>query len=599
MLRFETATIERILSSLDESEQLFSGYKLYKEKEQLHVLGNGAFSTVYEMVDTGISQERYALKVIGFEKQVITSKQFWDTTRLQRGLSDISDFVMRIIAAKELQIVLDENGMIEDVREPRGERWDEDGLRLQLILMEKLEEVLIRDRFQRVTLAKDALYEEGEVIRFAMQIGNALEAAHNSCVLHRDIKLENIFWDKHSKTYKLGDFGIAKYVEGGNAETVVYTDGYGAPEIERRLNDFYNITADIYSFGITLYLLLNDLKFPGSEGYHVNLIQYDSQFTFPAPTHASEGMTRVIRKMCSYRPEDRYQTMSEVLQALKWVRDSKIQAGEMKEPYIEELSTETYREENTGEEKMEDGVDATPPNRSQMKMEANMRARIYRRKSIYYFVWFTILFVAIIRRLQPNYSFISEWQFWVVPILVFFETILIRIKDFHIEFACAFFLFVGYSIYTVGISVPHIVLLFSVMTGMPVVTVAASVSTGIWMYVSYFGKMPQINLFEKLDLCWVLIVLCFIVFYRMILTRMQLGEITLKRKLLEMRAYIGTLLCVMFGGILLWGLQTFVGIQWPDVIKQLHLFRVGLISYLMVTFFLWWDGYLDEEYVDK
>ena len=42
---------------------------------------------------------------------------------------------------------------------------------------------------------------------------------HNSGYLHRDIKLENIFWDEESRQYKLGDFGIAKYIGDGDAET--------------------------------------------------------------------------------------------------------------------------------------------------------------------------------------------------------------------------------------------------------------------------------------------------------------------------------------------------------------------------------------------
>ena len=161
--------------------------------------------------------------------------------------------------------------------------------------MEKLNNIISKDKFGNVKLLKNDLETEDEVVNFAKQVGSALLITHNNNFLHRDVKLENIFWDEELQQYKLGDFGEAKYVENGNAETVIFTDGYGAPEIDKRLQGSYIATADIYSFGVTLYLLLNDLRFPGSNSYRTNSIQYDKDFVFPAPIHASKDMARLIR----------------------------------------------------------------------------------------------------------------------------------------------------------------------------------------------------------------------------------------------------------------------------------------------------------------
>ena len=95
----------------------------------------------------------------------------------------------------------------------------------------------------------------------------------------------------------LGDFGIAKTVEDGKADTVVFTKGYGAPEIERRLAGDYNVTADIYSFGVTIYLLLNNLRFPASSKYVVSDAQYEMDFIFPAPFNGSVEMVRLIQNV--------------------------------------------------------------------------------------------------------------------------------------------------------------------------------------------------------------------------------------------------------------------------------------------------------------
>ena len=207
--------------------------------------------------------------------------------------------------------------------------------------MEKLEHIVIKSPYKKIKLIEQ-LCDEKEVLKFAVQIGQAIKTVHENKVLHRDIKLENIFWDKETDSYKLGDFGIAKLVENGNAQTIVYTEGYGAPEIKKRLKDSYDATVDIYSFGISLYLLLNKLRFPGSEGYYVNRIQYDPTFIFPAPENASEMMTRMIRKMCSYYKEERYQTMAEVLETLRDIMDGKQDNQTERYVVLSDLPSEMY-----------------------------------------------------------------------------------------------------------------------------------------------------------------------------------------------------------------------------------------------------------------
>ena len=108
----------------------------------------------------------------------------------------------------------------------------------------------------------------------AYDIGLALKEAHLKNIIHRDIKLENIFYSDSDHRYKLGDFGISCITDDGMASTVAFTKGYGAPEVVGTLEDKYDCTADIYSFGMTLYVLINKLRFPSSKNYHPNIEQY-------------------------------------------------------------------------------------------------------------------------------------------------------------------------------------------------------------------------------------------------------------------------------------------------------------------------------------
>ncbi len=84
------------------------------------------------------------------------------------------------------------------------------------------------------------------------------------------------------------------------------------------LGDRYDHTADIYSFGMMLFVLLNELRFPESKYYHVNLrAQYSQGYVLPWPLHGSDELCRIVTKMCSFHPDDRYQSMDEVLNALE------------------------------------------------------------------------------------------------------------------------------------------------------------------------------------------------------------------------------------------------------------------------------------------
>ncbi len=484
MLNFDQKQAEHILRTLDENGYLFPGFGLELSDGSLKCLGKGGFSSVYEMIHQSRSELHFALKVIGMESHVVTSEEFWTTSRIQAILCEESPNIMRILDARELSVEVDDQGDVISVRDSDSERWEEGGIHLQLVLMEKLSEILGRDRFKNAFLRRDALQDEAEVLRFAMQIGQALALAHSYHILHRDIKLENIFWDEQEQCYKLGDFGIAKLTEEGNAETVVYTDGYGAPEIERRLYESYNVAADIYSFGITLYLLLNDLRFPGSDGYYVRSeIQYHPEFIFPAPAHASEEMTRVVRKMCSYEAEDRYQSMAEVLTALAAVgqADGLREADEFME--LADVVTETYREEK--KERAEEAAIDKPKTPEERKIDEKAAASLHFRQNIKCLFWLTVLFTLLLKGMQTDTSMITHWMFWPLPMLLLFESVLQRMKEFHIFFGIWLLVFSAYSIHGIGLTVPHILFILCVLMGVPTLSAAGACSTGLWMFLDW------------------------------------------------------------------------------------------------------------------
>lgn len=600
MLNLDRAAAEILLNRLEEEGYLFSQYQLYKVNNQLQLLGKGGFSIVYEMVYRSAPENHYAVKVIGLERHTITSTAFQRTTNLQRRLGNQSSCILKIVDEREIYVSLDEAGELAGVCEKKEENWNGEAIPLQFILMEKMECILVKDKFKNTTLINDALWEEKEVLKLAMQIGQAVLTAHNNNVLHRDIKLENMFWDDKEKRYKLGDFGIAKYVEEGNAETVVYTDGYGAPEIERRLSDSYNVTADIYSFGISLYLLLNGLKFPGSGGYYVNLVQYDPNFVFPAPERASAELTRVIRKMCSYRREERYQSMDEVLFDLQYVCG--IAGVFQDEDYVELMdnATETYREEKAvrkegRREGVSDFEETSNLSRAQKKHRQKTIDENYNSACVRYMAGFSMLFALLIRGMQTEVSFVTNWQFWVFPLAVFVTSIMQQIREFHMIFGAATILFGIYSAYSVGVEVPHVILFTCMVIGIPALTAAGGIGTGAWMLLVLTDKLPWLDFISKHDFCWIIIVIILISADQLMRLGQTWGKISSVRSLAWSANYDMLPFLMIAFGVLLFILQHLKIYTIPEPVSKIHLIRTGIVMFIVSVLRMWWSGEFEDE----
>ena len=103
----------------------------------------------------------------------------------------------------------------------------------------------------------NAKFKERYVSKFGIQILRAVAYLHDEMnVVHRDLKLGNIFLDKNLNV-KLGDFGLAAKIENGERrKTVCGTPNYIAPEVLFRTCGGHSFEADIWSFGVILYTLI-------------------------------------------------------------------------------------------------------------------------------------------------------------------------------------------------------------------------------------------------------------------------------------------------------------------------------------------------------
>jgi eukaryotic-like serine/threonine-protein kinase len=129
-----------------------------------------------------------------------------------------------------------------------------------------------------------------EAVQTLLPILDAIEAAHASGIVHRDVKPSNIFLahTNHRVQPKLLDFGIARWVDEKTRNTttgsIVGTPDYMSPEQARGSRDV-GMATDIWSFSATLYeALTGSVPFRG-ENY--NSVLWTIQNTDPRPLTAS------------------------------------------------------------------------------------------------------------------------------------------------------------------------------------------------------------------------------------------------------------------------------------------------------------------------
>ena len=97
---------------------------------------------------------------------------------------------------------------------------------------------------------------EREAARILLQLVSAVLYLHGRRVIHRDIKLHNLF--VHDGACKLGDFGLAAQLEaeGERRTTLCGTPNFIAPEVLRKGVDGHSYPADAWSVGVVLYCLV-------------------------------------------------------------------------------------------------------------------------------------------------------------------------------------------------------------------------------------------------------------------------------------------------------------------------------------------------------
>jgi serine/threonine protein kinase len=173
------------------------------------------------------------------------------------------------------------------------------------LLMEFVDGVNLRQLMESRRLSPD------EALEIIAPVCEALQAAHDRGIVHRDVKPENLLIDRNG-TVKIADFGIARMMDEPNTEGIaeatpdhlaVHTLAAGTPDYaapEQRVLAACDHRVDIYSLGVVLYEIITGQR-PGR-----------GQITPPSKRAAVDmRIDEVLLKALQEEPDLRFRTVAE------------------------------------------------------------------------------------------------------------------------------------------------------------------------------------------------------------------------------------------------------------------------------------------------
>jgi serine/threonine-protein kinase len=207
-----------------------------------------------------------------------------------------------------------------------------DGIDVQFLVMELLQGETLADR-----LARQALSIQ-EALKHAIEIADALAAAHDQGIVHRDLKPANVMVTRSG--VKLLDFGLAQLraSEGpGRLSTAASSAGpltsagmilgtvpYMAPEQLR--GEQTDARADLFAFGALLHEMLTGHRAFAADSQAAliaAILEREPCSTSELQPQVPPGLDHIVRRCLAKDRDERWQTARDLKSELQWVREGR------------------------------------------------------------------------------------------------------------------------------------------------------------------------------------------------------------------------------------------------------------------------------------
>lgn len=269
------------------------GQRINERYEIICSIGEGGMANVYLAYDI-ILERKVAVKI------------------LRGDLSEDEKFVRRFQREAISASSLNHPNIVEvyDVGEDNGKYF---------IVMEYVE-----GRTLKQLIKKRGALTLAEVVDIMLQLTSAIAHAHNSYIIHRDIKPQNVIILEDGRV-KIMDFGIAAQLNSGEltqTNSVMGTVYYLPPE---QANGSATTTkSDIYSLGILMYeLVVGKVPFRGESPVEVAIKQMKESIPDIVSYNPDipQSIENIILKAAAKNPKNRYETAMEMHEDLKTALD--------------------------------------------------------------------------------------------------------------------------------------------------------------------------------------------------------------------------------------------------------------------------------------
>ena len=163
-----------------------------------------------------------------------------------------------------------------------------------------------------------------EVIDIMLQLTSAIACAHDSNIIHRDIKPQNVLI-KEDGIVKITDFGIAMALNSNEltqTNTVMGSVHYLPPEQANGRGA--TVKSDIYSLGIVMYeLLTGEIPFKGDNAVEIAIKQMKNQIPSVCSINDQipQSVENIILKACAKNPKNRYNNVLEMYKDIETCLD--------------------------------------------------------------------------------------------------------------------------------------------------------------------------------------------------------------------------------------------------------------------------------------
>jgi polo-like kinase 1 len=261
---------------IEERIYKFNGEEIVKKYAKGKFLGKGGFAKCYELKCMN-NKKIYAAKIVS--KQNL-SKQSAKTKLKSEIKIHKSLFHSNIV---KFEHVFEDNNNV-------------------YILLE-----LCKNKTLNELIKKRKILTELEVIFYLDQILKAVKFMHKNKIIHRDLKLGNLFISENMEI-KIGDFGLATTIQydGERRHTICGTPNYIAPEILEGKSTGHSYEVDFWAIGVIVYtLLIGRPPFETEDVKETYKRIHNNIYSFPNHIFISEEGKDFIKKILITNPADR------------------------------------------------------------------------------------------------------------------------------------------------------------------------------------------------------------------------------------------------------------------------------------------------------